>query len=165
MCLSPLITSSWPSNGDQKVTQELRPRHQLAPIQHPKGSSAQQRVTFQRMVLWTPLRGQSALISSGHFYPVETSGAIVPDNGLSVYGTFSQAVSHGGGTMKYLKSDPSQIPKSGSSSCVSEKLFLKFPYKYILSTSPHSPDPSFSRLCPLSSTPFISLTSRQLFFN
>lgn len=93
--LSPLITSSWPSNGDQKVTQELRSRHQLAPIQHPKGSSAQHWVTFQRMVLWTPLRGQSALISSGHFHPMETSGAIVPDNGFSVYKTFSQAVSHG----------------------------------------------------------------------
>lgn len=92
LCLLCLITYSWPSDGDQKVTYKVRSRHQLAPIQCPGKSYAEQWVTFQRMAHWTPLRRQSALILKGMFTLMKISGSHSPYNELSVYRILSQVV-------------------------------------------------------------------------
>lgn len=60
---------------DQKVTYKVRSRHQLAPIQCPGKSCAEQWVTFHRMAHWTPLRRQSALISKGKFMLMKIFGS------------------------------------------------------------------------------------------
>lgn len=84
LCLFCLITYSWPSNRDQKVTYKVRSRHQLAPIQCLGKSCAEQWVTFQRMAHWTPLRRQFALISKGIFTLMKISGSHSPYNSLTV---------------------------------------------------------------------------------